>query len=116
MKLLLNTCLIVGIGFLIFTPLLNAQMPANYQLGSDWLIDQTGFESEVQIDETKGTFVLSNGLVSRVIDSVKAKLYLRDSRKPGWFLQNALGWMRKIHFPSSISLSQSEFNVNDIEQ
>ena len=46
-----------------------AQMPANYQLETDWLIDQTKYEATVAVDKSAGKIRLSNGLIQREFDS-----------------------------------------------
>ncbi|GAA5496077.1 hypothetical protein Rhal01_02258 [Rubritalea halochordaticola] len=44
-----------------------AQMPQNYQLKQDWLLNNTSFKAEIKTGP--GTITLSNGLFERVIDT-----------------------------------------------
>ena len=47
---------------------LHAQLPSNYQLQHDWLVDKSGFSTQVITDEVARTLTLSNGLIQRTID------------------------------------------------
>jgi hypothetical protein len=47
----------------------SAQMPANYQLDKDWLVDNTEFKAVIVPDSGGKTITLSNGLIERVIDT-----------------------------------------------
>jgi len=42
-----------------------AQLPANYQPNTDWLIDNSGFKAKIVVDKQKNKITLSNGLISR---------------------------------------------------
>lgn len=57
-----------GLLLLATAAVVTAQMPANYQLDRDWLVDPQPFESSIQVDEKQGVIVISNGLVKRTID------------------------------------------------
>ena len=46
----------------------SAQMPTNYQLESDWHVDEHPFLAQVIVNEENGTITLTNGLISRTID------------------------------------------------
>ncbi len=46
-----------------------AQMPTNYQLETDWLIEGSAFKAEVNEDQAAKTITLSNGLFQRVIST-----------------------------------------------
>jgi len=45
------------------------QLPANYQLQEDWLINNSAFNSSITADPKAGTITLSNGLLERTIDT-----------------------------------------------
>jgi hypothetical protein len=45
------------------------QIPANYQLKDDWLINNPAFKSSITADKEAGTITLSNGLLERTIDT-----------------------------------------------
>ena len=45
-----------------------AQMPANYQLKTDWQVDSRGFEAKIVFDDRANCITLTNGLFRRVID------------------------------------------------
>jgi len=44
-----------------------AQLPTNYQLKNDWLIDASQYEAKVNVDEKAHTITLRNGLIERMI-------------------------------------------------
>lgn len=46
-----------------------AQLPSNYQLKKDWLLDNTSFKASITEDKTAKTITLSNGLFERVIST-----------------------------------------------
>lgn len=46
-----------------------AQMPANYQLETDWLLQPGPFKAEVKADTEARTITFGNGLFSRTIDA-----------------------------------------------
>jgi len=46
-----------------------AQMPTNYQLQTDWLIEDSSFKANVSFDQSSGRITISNGLVERVFDT-----------------------------------------------
>jgi len=45
----------------------HAQMPGNYQLDRDWLIDGTLFKARIDVDQDRNEVIVSNGLIRRVI-------------------------------------------------
>ncbi|NWK55540.1 hypothetical protein HW115_07950 [Verrucomicrobiaceae bacterium N1E253] len=61
------TLLLCAVCVPMFVPL-SAQVPANYQLESDWLLKNEAFVAEVTKDRQAGRLNFSNGLFSRSID------------------------------------------------
>jgi hypothetical protein len=55
--------------FLLTTAPLSAQLPSNYQLEHDWLLDPTSYKSQITTDQSAQTITLTNGLISRTIDT-----------------------------------------------
>ena len=54
---------------LLFSACALAQLPPNYQLPQDWLIDSSGFKAEITQDKAAGTVTFGNGLFSRTIST-----------------------------------------------
>lgn len=48
---------------------LNAQIPGNYQLEKDWLVENSSFAARVVPNKDKKTLTLTNGLFERTIDA-----------------------------------------------
>jgi len=53
------------VGVVFFGAELFAQLPANYQLNQDWLIDNSAFKAKIITDKKNNKITISNGLVSR---------------------------------------------------
>lgn len=51
------------------TSLAPAQLPVNYQLDNDWLLHSSEFKAQINADEQNKTITLSNGLITRTIDT-----------------------------------------------
>lgn len=47
----------------------SAQLPSNYQLPADWLLDSSPFKAGITQDKASGTVTFGNGLFSRTIDT-----------------------------------------------
>jgi len=49
--------------------LATAQMPPNYQLQKDWLLDASSYKATIKADQSSKQITLNNGLISRTIDT-----------------------------------------------
>lgn len=61
------SCLVAA--YLLASVTLSAQLPMNYQLEHDWLLQARGFEANVSHDQVNQTVVFGNGLFTRTIDT-----------------------------------------------
>ncbi len=86
-----------------------AQLPANYQLGQDWLIDNSIFDAEVRLDQEKRHFVLSNGLVRRVI-SERLGTTIEYSN-----LMTDQNLIRAIEPEGTVSVDGQEYSIGGVE-
>lgn len=69
MHALVSRCCVAFFGAIVWfaCPAVFAQVPANYQLETDWLIDTSGCQATIEFDEKRNEFVLDNGLIRRQI-------------------------------------------------